>query len=125
MAEWMEATAQVHDAASPFQLWELCSGSSALSAAARTKSTSHLPPVYYRYGWSLSRAADQIAISYAIMFVGVAWLFMSPILLPVGGVWGRAPEASYTIGYVKVRIKDRGRVRSSNINISRTKPWFY
>ena len=34
-------------------LWELCSGSGALSAEARERRVSHLPPVDMRYQWYL------------------------------------------------------------------------
>ena len=37
--------------AASFLRWELCSGSSVLSAAAKRTDVSHLPPVDYRYGW--------------------------------------------------------------------------
>ena len=72
MAGVWQAAAHGHEPSAPgsAQLWELCSGSSVLSAAARAAGISHLPPIDFRYGWSLARAADQVIILYCLLFVG-------------------------------------------------------
>ena len=59
------------------KLWELCSGSSVLSARAREKGIRRLPPADFRYGWSLARFMDQVIILYCLFEVGVGVLFMS------------------------------------------------
>ena len=60
------------------QLWELCSGSGALSARARESKTTHLPPIDLRYGWYTGRRPDQTLIVHALLQVGVMCLFAAP-----------------------------------------------
>ena len=60
------------------KVWELCSGSSALSARARATRVSHLPPVDLRYGWYTQRRTDQTLILYGILVVGVFCVFAAP-----------------------------------------------
>ena len=64
------------------KLCELCSGSSVLSARARAQGLIHLPPADFRYGWSLARFMDQVAILYCLFEAGVDVLFMSPSCSP-------------------------------------------
>ena len=66
------------------RLWELCSGSTALSARARQKGVSHLPPVDFRYGWNTGRIEDQILIMDVLLSSGVQTLFASPNCAPWG-----------------------------------------
>ena len=44
----------------PVLLWELCSGSSKLSASALQSGLPHLPPIDFRFGWLLGRDIDQL-----------------------------------------------------------------
>ena len=67
-----------------FQLWELCSGSSVLSAATRERGITHLPPINFRYGWSLGRAFDQVIVMWCLLQIGVGTFFMSPQCSPWG-----------------------------------------
>ena len=62
MKEWLNEHGSEANKHGGFQLWELCSGSSVLSAAARDTTHTHVPPVDFRYGWSLARAHDQLII---------------------------------------------------------------
>ena len=69
---------------SPVQLWETCSGTSALSTTARDSKVSHLPPIDYRFGWDLGRLSDQLMILHTLLFVGVGTFFTSPNCAPWG-----------------------------------------
>ena len=60
------------------QLWELCSGSGALSARARETAVAHLPPIDMRYGWYTGRRTDQAIIVHSLLQVGVMCLFAAP-----------------------------------------------
>ena len=66
------------------KLWELCSGSSALSARAKKTGVPHLPPVDYRYGWNTQRRRDQTLILYGILIIGVSCVHAAPKLRFVG-----------------------------------------
>ena len=59
-------------------LWELCSGSGALSSRARETAVAHLPPIDMRYGWYTGRREDQILIVLGLLRVGVVCLFAAP-----------------------------------------------
>ena len=76
------------------KLWEVCSGSGALSALARKKHIAHLPPIDLRFGWFTQRAPDQILLLYGILVVGVMCLFAAPNC----ALWGvRARTMNQTV----------------------------
>ena len=60
------------------ELWEVCSGSGALSAEARAQHVPHLPPVDLRYGWFTAREFDQTLILHGLLVTGVLCLFAAP-----------------------------------------------
>ena len=60
------------------KLWEICSGSSALSTQAWDCQISHLPPIDLRYGWYTQRHADQTLLLYGILIVGVTCRSAAP-----------------------------------------------
>ena len=49
--DMLEQVVQPPGASNSAKLWEICSGSGALSAEARAQQMPHLPPVDLRYGW--------------------------------------------------------------------------
>ena len=72
-----------------YGLWEWCAGSAALSATARVAGVQHLPPVDYRFGWSLRRFGDQIRLLFGLLFLGTQMLFIAPNCSP----WGNNSRA--------------------------------
>ncbi len=66
------------------QVWELCSGSSALSAEASREQIPHLPPVDLRYGWDLARLRDQTFVLKTLIDTGAETLFAAPNCSPWG-----------------------------------------
>ncbi len=69
---------------SPVQLWEFMAGSGKLSATAREKDISHLPPVDHRWGYHVGRFSDQMQLLYALLVFGCEVLFASPNCTPWG-----------------------------------------
>ena len=63
-------------------MWETCAGSGKLSARARSRDVSHLPPVDYRWGWDLGRARDQLISLWLLLCCGCRTLFCSPTCTP-------------------------------------------
>ena len=68
------------------KLWEICSGSSSLSARARQKRVPHLPPIDLRYGWYTHRRLDQTLMLYGVLVVGVHCVHAAPNC----ALWGTA-----------------------------------
>ena len=66
------------------KFWEWCSGSSTLSARARTREISHLPPIDYRYGWNMSRPEQQKTLMSGLIAARVTTLFVAPNCAPWG-----------------------------------------
>ena len=60
------------------KLWEICSGTGVLSAAARKRNIPHMPPIDHRYGWHTARSEDQIMILHGLLNIGVLCLFAAP-----------------------------------------------
>ena len=60
------------------KLWEICSGTGVLSAAARKRNIPHMPPIDHRYGWHTARSEDQIMILRGLLNIGVLCLFAAP-----------------------------------------------
>ena len=60
------------------KLWEICSGTGVLSAAARKRSILRTPPIDHRYGWRTARSRDQIMILHGLLNIGVLCLFAAP-----------------------------------------------
>ena len=69
----------------PAELWEIMAGSGALSAGARSKQMTHLPPIDHRWGWHVGRYADQLRLLILQVLIGCGTLFASPSCHP----WGR------------------------------------
>ena len=65
--EQMGSVVQCQSKSSTTNVWDLCAGSAALSAAARTRRAPHLPPVNHRYGWHLFRTADQVLLLHGLL----------------------------------------------------------
>ena len=63
-----------------------------LSKRAAEKKIGHLPPIDYRYGWSLSRFEDQLKFLYGLLVMGVTTLFASPSCHPWGANSRGTPE---------------------------------
>ena len=74
------------------KLWELCSGSGALSARAREKRVPHLPPVDLRYGWYTQRRRDQMLILFGVLVVGVHCVFAAPNCALRGSMTANMPR---------------------------------
>ena len=74
------------------KLWELCSGSGALSARARKKRVPHLPPVDLRYGWYTHRRRDQTLILYGILVVGAFCVHAAPNCARWGNMTANMPR---------------------------------
>ena len=71
------------------ELWEWMSGSGIFSAVARELHLRVLPPVDYRYGWSLGRRRDQHLLLAGLIVVGVYLLAAAPTCTP----WGTSSRA--------------------------------
>ena len=67
------------------RVWEICSGSSALSDMARRNRIPHLPPIDLRYGWYTQRPKDQLLILHGLLTTGVTCVFAAPNC----ALWGR------------------------------------
>ena len=67
------------------QLWEWMAGSATLSAMARTRQISHLPPIDHRWGWHIGNADIQEKLLYAQLIYGTDVLFAAPTCTPRGG----------------------------------------
>ena len=61
-----------------YKLWEWCSGSATLSAAAAKKGLAVGPPIDFRTGWNLKRDRDQRILVNAILEQGVGTLILEP-----------------------------------------------
>ena len=59
-------------------LWELCAGSSVLSAMAKKRGELHLPPIDMRFQWYTGRRFDQVLVLWGILFYSIKCLFASP-----------------------------------------------
>ena len=66
------------------RVWELFSGSAALSARASREGIPHLPPIDFRYGWDLGRVRDQTLVLRTLLEHGVETLFAAPNCAPWG-----------------------------------------
>ena len=89
LSQWLhhEKNESTHkDAEGPmFDFWEWYAGSGAMSKRAADKGISHLPPIDFRYGWSIARLSNQLLLLQALLFKGVASLFAAPNCFP----WGK------------------------------------
>ena len=64
------------------QLWEWMSGSGRLSATARARGMSHLPPLDYRYGHNLGHWRHQLTALFCLFVFPVDVLWSSPTCTP-------------------------------------------
>eukprot|EP00959_Pyramimonas_sp_CCMP1952_P307452 6435466-Pyramimonas_sp.AAC.1 len=80
------------DGYAEYQFWEWFSGSSVLSKKAADRGVSHLPPVDFRYGWSVARLVDQIQLLFGVLVMGVSTLFAAPFCHPWGQNSKSTPE---------------------------------
>ena len=66
-------------------IWEWMAGSATLSAHARLRGLSHLPPVDHRWGFHMGRIGDQQKLLYSLLVSGCDVLFAAPTCTPWGG----------------------------------------
>ena len=107
---WMkESTKENFDAKDKpmFSLWEWYAGSGTLSKVAADGGVSHMPPIDYRYGWSISNLGNQLIMLYALLILGVESLFAAPNCFP----WGRDSKASQEDVRVKKRSAEKNNLR--------------
>ena len=90
-----------------FSLWEWYSGSGTLTKVAANGGVSHLPPIDYRYGWSLANASHQMCLLYVLLIVGVESLFAAPNCFP----WGRDSRAQPEEVRRKKRCAEKGNLK--------------
>ena len=74
----------------PAESWEIMAGPGALSAGARSKQMTHLPPIDHRWGWHVGRYADQLRLLILQVLIGCGTLFASPSCHP----WGANARAT-------------------------------
>ena len=90
-----------------FSFWEWYSGSGVLSKCAAQKGVSHLPPIDYRYGWSIGNLKHQICLVYILLFFGVKSLFGAPNCFP----WGRDSRATPEAERKRKRSAESGNLK--------------
>jgi hypothetical protein len=66
------------------KIWEIYSGSAALSSSVSDHKVSHLPPIDYRYGWNLNKLEHQEILLDKLTSFGTQTLFASPNCAPWG-----------------------------------------
>ena len=71
-----------YEPGAPVRLWEWMSGSGRLSATARARAMSHLPPLDYRYGHNLGHWHHQMIALFTLLVFPVEVLWSSPTCTP-------------------------------------------
>ena len=69
----------------PTDLWEWMAGSATLSATARTRKMTVLPPIDHRWGFHMGTKPTQEKLLYTLLVYGTDLLFGSPTCTPWGG----------------------------------------